>query len=92
MLECHWSVSGYHEAAASDLEEDQGKSAVSFFMEIIILMSWSIWTTRNDWLFNGKDPTVEDCLSKFRREFLPRLHRAQQNTLMAMDDWIHVLD
>jgi hypothetical protein len=22
---------------------------VTFFMEIIILMTWSMWTTRNDW-------------------------------------------
>jgi hypothetical protein len=74
------------------LRKIKERLAVSFFMEIIILMSWSIWTTRNDWLFNGKDPTVEDCLSKFRREFLLLLHRVQQNTLMAMEDWIHVLD
>jgi hypothetical protein len=74
------------------LRKIKQRLAVPFFMEIIILMSWSIWTTRNVWLFNGKDPTVEDCLSKFRREFLLLLHRAQQNTLMAMDDWIHVLD
>jgi hypothetical protein len=74
------------------LRKIKERLAVSFFMEIIILMPWSIWTTRIDGLFNGKDPTVEDCLSKFRREFLLLLHRVQQNTLMAMEDWIHVLD
>ena len=29
---------------------------VPFAMEIIILMWWSIWTTKNDWIFNNKDP------------------------------------
>lgn len=29
---------------------------VSFFMEIIILMASSIWTSRNDWIFNNLDP------------------------------------
>jgi hypothetical protein len=28
------------------------KLAVPFFMEIIILMTWSLWRTRNDWFFN----------------------------------------
>jgi predicted Co/Zn/Cd cation transporter (cation efflux family) len=27
-------------------------------MEIIILMAWSIQTTRNDWVFNEIDPMV----------------------------------
>jgi hypothetical protein len=27
-----------------------------FAMEVIILMCWSIWTTRNGWFFQNKDP------------------------------------
>lgn len=34
---------------------------VGFAMEVIILMSWSIWTTRNDWIFNNQDPLVANC-------------------------------
>jgi hypothetical protein len=29
---------------------------VSFAMEIIILMSWSIWKERISWIFNNEDP------------------------------------
>ena len=40
---------------------------VPFFMEIIILMTWSIWRCRNDWIFNNSAPwfpTTKGCLSK----------------------------
>jgi hypothetical protein len=29
-----------------------------FAIEVIILMIWAIWSTRNDWIFNNKDPTT----------------------------------
>jgi hypothetical protein len=32
------------------------KLGVPFFMDIIILMFWSIWTVRNNWVFDGQDP------------------------------------
>jgi hypothetical protein len=31
---------------------------VPFFMEIIILMAWSVWTVRNDWVFNNIDASA----------------------------------
>jgi hypothetical protein len=30
-----------------------------FAMEVIILMTWAIWSTRNEWIFNNKDPKVD---------------------------------
>ncbi|KAL6627690.1 hypothetical protein ACP70R_031416 [Stipagrostis hirtigluma subsp. patula] len=35
---------------------------VPFFMEIIVIMAWAIWMTRNDWLFNNQDPTIGRCM------------------------------
>jgi hypothetical protein len=34
---------------------------VQFAMEIIILMSWSIWKCRNGWLFESIAPKVQRC-------------------------------
>lgn len=34
---------------------------VSFYMEIIILMAWSIWKKRNDWIFQNADPQLWDA-------------------------------
>jgi hypothetical protein len=30
-------------------------------IEIIILMSWSIWKCKNGWIFEGIPPTVNRC-------------------------------
>jgi hypothetical protein len=40
---------------------------VPFYMEIIILMTWSIWKSRNEWLFTNKDPSVHHCTLKASR-------------------------
>nr|TKW31626.1 hypothetical protein SEVIR_2G117900v2 [Setaria viridis] len=64
----------------------------SFFMEIIILMSWSIWTTRNDWTFNNVDPLISGTRSKFLTELsLVASHR--MNSVLSQEclDWIHSL-
>nr|TKW00212.1 hypothetical protein SEVIR_8G093200v2 [Setaria viridis] len=64
----------------------------SFFMEIIILMSWSIWTTRNDWTFNNVDPSISGTRSKFLSEFsLVASHR--MNSVLGQEclDWIRSL-
>jgi hypothetical protein len=50
---------------------------VPFSMEIIILMTWSIWKCRNEWLFENKDPTVQHCKNKFIKELLLVIHIAR---------------
>jgi hypothetical protein len=64
------------------------KLAVPFAMEIVILMTWSIWLTRNDWIFSHLDPSVPNCRRKFKGEFCLLLLRAKPTLLPAMSDWI----
>ena len=59
--------------------------AVPFYMEIIILMSWCIWTQRNNWLFNMIHPSVVGCKAKFKEEFSILLHRAKRNTFLKLN-------
>ncbi|KAF8768972.1 hypothetical protein HU200_007064 [Digitaria exilis] len=61
---------------------------VPFFMEIIILMSWCIWTTRNDWIFRNLDPMVQNCKRRFIQEYGLLRHRAKPQTLAAMAEWL----
>ncbi|TVU40431.1 hypothetical protein EJB05_13896, partial [Eragrostis curvula] len=64
---------------------------VPFHMEIVTLMSWCIWTSRNDWLFSDIDPTVEDCKRKFVREFKLLLHRAKKKYFPQIEEWLQNL-
>jgi hypothetical protein len=60
---------------------------VPFFMEIIILMIWSLWRTRNDWIFNNIDPSVAECRRKLKAELSLLLLRARQDHIPALDAW-----
>ncbi|TVU31700.1 hypothetical protein EJB05_23398, partial [Eragrostis curvula] len=64
---------------------------VNFYMEVIILMSWSIWQTRNNWIFNNIDPTIEGCRQMFKKEMLLVVHRAKQKYFPALTSWIENL-
>ncbi|TVU31706.1 hypothetical protein EJB05_23404, partial [Eragrostis curvula] len=64
---------------------------VPFYMEIIILMSGCIWTSRNDWLFSDIDPSVDECKRKFVREFKLLLHRAKKKYFPQIEEWIQSL-
>jgi hypothetical protein len=64
------------------------KLEVPFAMEIIILMAWAIWVTRNDWIFNNINPTVESCRRKFKEEFKLLLLRAKPSLVEAMSAWL----
>lgn len=52
---------------------------VTFAMDIIILMTWTIWKQRNEWLFQGTDPSVQTCYSQFKEAFDDLLHIRVQN-------------
>lgn len=67
------------------------KLQVPFFMEIIILMSWSIWTTRNDWIFKDLDPTVENCKRRFILEMSLLSHMAKPELVAALETWLQTL-
>ena len=36
-----------------------------FFMEIIVTMSWSIWTVHNDAIFQQVQPSIDHCKAVF---------------------------
>jgi hypothetical protein len=64
---------------------------VPFFMEIIILMTWGIWTARNYWIFNDIDPSVHRCKEKFISEFSLLKYRVKPDYFQAMEAWLNSL-
>jgi hypothetical protein len=69
-----------HLATLRALKWIRRKLKVPFTMEVLILMTWCIWKTRNNWIFIEVDPTEEDCWRLFHKEFLLLLHRPKQVT------------
>jgi hypothetical protein len=46
-------------------------------MEIIILMSWAIWTSRNNYIFKNENVYVEGAQGFSKEEFAMVIHRAK---------------
>ncbi|PNT71558.1 hypothetical protein BRADI_2g31430v3 [Brachypodium distachyon] len=61
---------------------------VPFHMEIIALVCWSIWRTRNDCIFNNLRPSLYQCRHIFKGELNLVFHRAKRKTYSNFKVWI----
>ncbi|KAG2609703.1 hypothetical protein PVAP13_4KG060500 [Panicum virgatum] len=62
---------------------------VPFFMEIIILMTWSIWITRNGEIFRNTRATVSQCRAQLKKELARLLHHAKEAYRPRLESWIN---
>lgn len=60
-----------------------------FFMVAAILLCWSIWTTRNDFIFKRIRSDVQDCKRLFIRELKLVAHRVKQAEATDFEAWMH---
>ena len=58
------------------------------FMVAIILMCWSIWTARNDFIFKGLQPDVQDYKRNFFKELKLVLLRVKPSALSRFESWL----
>jgi len=61
--------------------------AVPFFMEIIILLSWTIWKLRNDFIYRGVNPTIQATNLNFKEEWRLLLLKAKKSYSPFIDQW-----
>lgn len=61
------------------LESFRTQLQVQLFMEIIIIMSWSIWMARNDRIFKEISPLVQVCLIHFKLVFTQVILGVKEN-------------
>jgi hypothetical protein len=58
-------------------------------MDIIILMSWSMWTARNNLIFQGIQPNLQSVQERFKKEFALVVLRAKPSVQQASNQWFH---
>nr|TKW03671.1 hypothetical protein SEVIR_7G056400v2 [Setaria viridis] len=61
---------------------------VKFFMEVIILMCWCIWMERNDYIFQGINPSVHSAMSRFKVVFTQVMLRVKEDWKQLMIEWL----
>jgi hypothetical protein len=61
---------------------------VLFSMKVIILMTWSFWKSRNEWLFQNKDPSVHHCTHEFSKELRLVILRARGKYDISIPSWL----
>jgi hypothetical protein len=59
-----------------------------FFMVVIILMCWTIWSARNDLIFKGIPANQGTSKSLFCKELLLLLHRAKPSVSAVFEQWM----
>jgi hypothetical protein len=57
--------------------------AKPFFMEIIMLITWKVWTVRNDFIFKVVPPRIYKCRKRFNDEIALLV-----NTYHGLFSWV----
>ena len=68
-----------HSDPFQNLQSFRDQLRVPFFMEVIILMAWTIWRSRNDLIFRQVNPSVLLALQNFKVELQLLLLRAKRS-------------
>lgn len=64
---------------------------VPFFMEVIILMCWTIWQARNGLIFDNRLPSLRQAKRDFRSEFALLMIHAKRSYFPRIELWLNNL-
>jgi hypothetical protein len=57
-------------------------------MEVVIVMLWCIWKTRNGWIFENTPPTIPECMGMFKKEMLLICYSMEHSIAYDVRLWI----
>lgn len=87
-----WGVLGLQEPHQADIfvAVDSFKSQlhIPLFMNLVILLCWSIWLSRNDLIFQGLQASIANCRSVFEKELVLLIHRVKNKHKTLLEEWI----
>jgi hypothetical protein len=90
-----WNQIGIHVNPQDDLfhcfRKFRRQLQVPFYMEVIIIMSWTIWQMRNNLIFNNKPCSLQEASRVFKLEFALLLHRAKRSYFPRISLWLNNL-
>ncbi|XP_039853858.1 uncharacterized protein LOC120712204 isoform X1 [Panicum virgatum] len=84
----HPSACRYHTAHFGVLEDLRRQIAEPFFMEVITLMSWSIWTAQNNFIFKNEAFSIQGTKNAFIKEFALVIQRAKKKYFPNIVQWL----
>jgi len=88
MLGLDWTDSKQPLNPYQNFEDFRMQLNVPFFMEIIIVMSWSIWAIRNDVILRGIPASSLRCSQIFKHTFSLLLWRAKKKYFPSIELWL----
>jgi hypothetical protein len=53
-----------------------------------MLITWSIWVTRSDFIFKAVTPSVYGCRKQFKEELALLVHKAKRKSYNSITDWV----
>ena len=59
------------------------------FMNILILLCWTIWCTRNGVIFDNQSASLPSCKVFFKKEITLLLHRVKPKHQVRLEEWIN---
>jgi hypothetical protein len=66
---------------------------VPWRLECIVILTWCIWRSRNNWIFNEIPPTVNECKAMFKKDFFFLLcHRVKPSLREEINIWLQTFD
>lgn len=63
----------------------------TYFMDIVMIVDWSISKERNAYIFNGKAPSVAAWKAIFKSEVKLHLHRLPPHYHFVIMSWLDTL-
>jgi hypothetical protein len=91
----YWNLIGITTQADIDIfqaiNQIRDQSHPVFFLLVIILMCWAIWTVRNDFIFKGRPPNPLVAKTIFLKEINILSPRVKARLSRTFDLWIQNL-
>ena len=70
------------------IESIKAQISSPMFMSLIILLCWTIWTARNELIFQGIQPSLGQCRATFKKELALLMHRVKAKHKPQLEEWI----